>query len=199
MRARPFVLLFALLALVPGSARAQDFGVMESAETIDRGNFKLKVNPLVHFGKGNSDKTVGVAVMAGYGFTDKFDLEGGLAFYDGVTFFGANAEVWIVKRQPIDFSISGGLHFRRGDRTLNTTGVDLTFLASKHVGGRLELYGGLDFAFESISGGSFKTVHVVPGIEYKLGEDLDFLAELGLAVNNDARHYFSAGLAYYFR
>ena len=144
-----------------------------------------------------------VAAAAGYGFTRNFDMEAQLGLYDGMTLFGANAEVWVLKREPFDFSIALGLHARRGDKTVDATGIDLTFLPSKHVTDKLDIYGGLDFAFESISdrfgGGSFKTVHVVPGLEYKLNPDLDFVAELGLAVNDAARHCASAGLAYYFR
>ena len=41
MRTRAFLLLCALLALIPSLGRAQDFGVMESAETINQGNFSL--------------------------------------------------------------------------------------------------------------------------------------------------------------
>ena len=50
---RPWQLLHAshllgssrFLLLAPAVARAQDFGVAESAETIDRGTFKFKANP----------------------------------------------------------------------------------------------------------------------------------------------------------
>jgi len=189
----------ALAVFMPGVAHAQDFGVMESAETINKGNFKIRVNPMFLFGK-NVDATTGVAVLGGYGFTDRFDLEGGLAFYDGVTFLGANAEYWLVKDGDLDFSVAGGLHRRTGDNTADVVGIDLTFLGSKHVGPKLELYGALDLAFEKIKDGDrFKTVHLVPGLEYKVGEDLDLVAELGLGLNDHARHYFSIGLAYYFR
>jgi hypothetical protein len=202
MRFRSCVLIAALLMAAPSVTAAQDFGVMESAETIDKGNFKFKVNPMVLFGN-DVDSELGVSFLVGYGFTSNFDLEGGVAVYDGVRFFGGNAEVWVVKGQAVDVSIAGGLHFARGEQTFDTTGVDLTFLASKHLTPRFELYGGLDFAFEEITedgfDDGFKTVHLVPGIEFKLGEDLDFVAELGLALNDEARHYFSGGLAYYFR
>jgi hypothetical protein len=201
-RTRLMMLLCGLTIATPAIAHAQDFGIVESAETIDKGNFKIRANPMVLFGK-DQDKTVGVAVGAGYGFTKNFDMEGQLALYDGMTMFGVNGEVWAVKRDPFDFSVAFGVHARRGDKTVDATGLDLTFLPSKHVNEKLDVYGGLDFAFESISdnfgGGSFKTIHLVPGLEYKLNPDLDFVAELGLGLNDEARHYVSAGLAYYFR
>ena len=123
---------------------------MESAETIDQGNFKIRANPMFLFGRNGGDTDPGVAVLAGYGVTPRFDLEGGLAFYDGVTFFGANAEYWFVKDAPLDFSVAGGLHRRTGDATADYNGIDLTFLASGHATPKLEIYGGLDLAFEGI-------------------------------------------------
>jgi hypothetical protein len=195
-------LLLALVLLMPGIASAQDFGVAESAETIDRGTFKVKANPMLLFGGDNLDNDVGITLLAGYGFTDSFDLEGGVAIYDGVTFFGANAEYWAVKNRPVDVSVSGGLHFGRGDGALDTTGIDLTFLGSGEVRPRLELYGGLDFAFESFDDDiidGFTTVHLIPGIEYRLNDDLDFVAELGIGVTDESSNYLTAGLAYYFR
>lgn len=199
MRLRAVVFVIALLG-VPAAVHAQDFGVMESAETIDRGNFKFKANPMLLFGRNGGDADAGLALIVGYGVTPRFDVEGGIALYDGVQFFGGTAEYWLVKDRALDLSITGGLHVRRGDLTPDMTGVDLTVLASKHVSPRLELYGALDMAFESISGGGdFRTVHVVPGLEFRLGPDLDFVAEVGIAANDNGRHYFSGGIAYYFR
>lgn len=194
--------LLTALLLAPGVARAQDFGVAESAETIDRGTFKIKANPMLLFGGDNLDNDVGINLMAGYGFTDSFDVEGGVAFYDGVTFFGVNAEYWAVKNGAVDFSVGGGVHFGRGD-ALDTTGFDLTLLASGHTSPRLEIYGALDFAFESFDDDliddGFTTVHLVPGVEYRLSDDLDFVAELGIGITDESSNYVTAGLAYYFR
>ncbi len=199
MRLRILVSAVMFSFLLPAALHAQDFGVMESAETIDRGNFKFKVNPLVVFGRDGGEDKPGVAGMVGYGVTNSFDLEGGVAIYDGETIFGGTAEVWIV-RNPLNVSVIGGLHFHRGDNTADITGVDFTLLASKHLTPRFELYGALDMAFDSFeNNGSFRTVHFVPGMEVKLGEDLDFVAEVGLAVNDNARHYISGGLAFYVR
>jgi hypothetical protein len=39
----------------------------------------------------------------------------------------------------------------------------------------------------------------VPGIEYAISDDLDFVAEFGIALNDDGSHYASVGLAYYLR
>ncbi|HYN10502.1 MAG TPA: outer membrane beta-barrel protein [Vicinamibacterales bacterium] len=197
------VLLFCVLtafAMPPSVAHAQDFAILESAETINKGNFKLRVSPLLIFGKGAEDNEPGVAILAGYGFTSNFDMEGGVAFFDGVTFWGANAEVWLVKERPFDFSVAGGFHRRTGDNTESFNGLDLTFLASGHVTRRLELYGGLDLAFEGIGDPiDFKTAHFVPGIEFKITDNLDLVAEAGLALNDNARHYIAGGLAFYVR
>jgi hypothetical protein len=198
-----FVLVVGLSCGLPSLALAQDFGVMESAETIDRGTFKLRLNPLLIFGRDGQDDELGVAAKLGYGLTDRFDLEGAVALYDGVRFFGVDAEYWLVRDAAADVSIIGGLHVARGDNTLNTRGIDLTFLASRHVTDRLELYGALDFAFESITeqgnDESFTPIHLVPGLEYRIAEDVDLVAELGVALNDEAWHYLSGGVAFYFR
>jgi hypothetical protein len=200
VRFHRLILPVALLLCWPAVTYAQDFGILESAETINRGNFKLRVSPLVVFGKDAEDNEGGLVATLGYGFTRNFDVEGGVAFFDGVTFYGANAEVWVARDTPIDVSIAGGFHRRTGDRTADFTGLDLTFLASGRVAPRLELYGGLDFAFEGIGDEfDFKTVHLVPGIEYRITDDLDFVAEVGLALNDHARHYLAGGLAFYLR
>jgi hypothetical protein len=186
--------------VLPAIAQAQDFGIVESAETINVHNFKLRANPMILFGKDGGDGQVGAAVAFGYGFTPRFDMEGQAAFYDGVTFFGANAEYWVIKEHPFDFSIAGGLHRRTGSKTADLTGVDLTFLGSGHVNKRLEIYGGLDLAFEGVGqDGGFKTVHLVPGIEYKISDEIDLDAEVGLALNDVARNYAAISLAFYVR
>lgn len=50
MKLGHYALAACVLLLLPTLAHAQDFGVMESAETIDKGNFKLKVNPMFILG-----------------------------------------------------------------------------------------------------------------------------------------------------
>src|SRR5262245_57839219 len=102
-----------LSLLLPNALRAQDFGIAESAETIDPGNFKIKANPMVVFGRDGGDGETGVSLLAGYGFTDRFDLEGGAALYDGLRFFGANGEYWIAKNRGLDVSGIVGVHFAR--------------------------------------------------------------------------------------
>ena len=201
MRYRLLVLIAGLFMLMPLTARAQDFGVMESAETINTGNFKLSVNPMFVFGE--FDDEVGVGLRFGYGFTPRFDMEAKAAFYDGLTFFGGDFEYWLVKNRPWDVSAGAGIHFGRGDAVLDTTGVDLTLLTSRRVATRLDFFAALDVAFESINDDfvddSFTTFHIVPGIEYAISDDLDLVGEVGLAVNDDGSHYVSFGVNYYIR
>jgi hypothetical protein len=66
---------------------------------------------------------------------------------------------------------------------------------------KLEIYGGLDIATNDIedSDDNFHTVHLVPGIEYAISQDIDLVAEVGIGLNDDARHYISGGIAFYLR
>ena len=190
-----------LAMLLPVSAAAQDFGVMNSAETINRGNFKIMVNPLVVFGDDGEDDEVGLALVGGYGFTDRVDAEAKVSFFDDLTFIGGDVEIWVVNDAPVDVSVIGGFHVALVDEGDDAKGLDFTFLASGHVTPRLELYGGLDIARNSFddSDDSFTSVHLVPGIEYAISQDIDFVAEVGLALNDRSRHYLSGGIAFYIR
>jgi Outer membrane protein beta-barrel domain len=199
---RRLALIAAVVAvLAPATASAQDFGVAESAETINTGNFKLSVNPMFVF-PDDADNEIGVGLRFGYGFTPRFDMEAKAAFYDGLYFLGGDFEYWLVKNRAWDVSGGAGLHIARGDVVADSTGVDLTLLASSHIARRLEFYGALDLAIESVDddeGEDFTTVHLVPGIEYAISDDLDFVAEAGFSLNDDGSHYVSVGLSYYIR
>lgn len=199
---RRLALIAAVVAvLAPAAASAQDFGVAESAETINTGNFKLSVNPMFVF-PDDADNEIGVGLRFGYGFTPRFDMEAKAAFYDGLYFLGGDFEYWLVKNRAWDVSAGAGLHIARGDFVADSTGVDLTLLASRHIARRLEFYGALDLAIESVDddeGEDFTTVHLVPGIEYAISDDLDFVAEAGFSLNDDGAHYVSVGLSYYIR
>jgi hypothetical protein len=197
---RSLITAAALVVCLSAPAVAQDFGVMNSAETINRGNFKLMANPLVLFGEDGADNEVGLAIVGGYGFTDRFDAEAKVSFFDDLTFIGGDVELWIVREQPFDVSVIGGFHVARASGA-DSKGLDLTFLASGHASPRVELYGGLDIArnwFDDFDA-SFTTVHVVPGIEVALRQDVDLVAEVGLALNDDSHHYVSGGIAFYIR
>lgn len=203
MIGRRLAVVLAFVLLLPATTPAQDFGVMESAETINRGNFKLSGSPMIALGQDGAENDFGVALKGGYGFTDSFDAEGKLGLFENLKFFGGDAEFWLLKNAPLDFSVSAGFHVGRSDVVPDRTGIDLTLLGSGPIARKLELYGGLDFAFESfgdeVFNQDFTTVHLVPGIEYAISPDLDFLAEFGVGLNDDSWHYFSAGLSFYLR
>ena len=162
MKKQRLALLFACLLIIPAAAAsAQDFGIMESAETINQGNFKLRANPMFLFGKG-FDSDVGVAAMLGYGFTPRFDLEGGVAIYDGITFFGANGEYWVGQTRPDRLlnRIRSPSPRRRSDGGLQRDRSDVP--AGRASSRRTSKYAGLDFAFEGWGvPGNFKTVHLM--------------------------------------
>jgi len=195
------LLLAGVLVLHAGSADAQNF-LMNSAETINKGNFKLCAFPTVLLGEEGADSNWGIASRLGYGFTPSFDVEVKLAKFDGFKMYGADAEYWLVKGRN-DVSVSAGGHKSNFDGDVgSSTSIDTALLVSRSVAKSLEAYVGGSLSFESIddvADSSFKRFYVVPGVEYKLGEDIDLLAEFGIGLNDDSPNYFSFGAAYYIR
>ncbi|MEQ1907547.1 MAG: outer membrane beta-barrel protein [Vicinamibacterales bacterium] len=194
-------ILAASVLLSPTLAHAQDFGVMESAETINKGNFKLKVNPM--FILRSNDTQTGIVGGVGYGFTDRFDFEANFARYKDVTLVGGNVEYWLIKGQaPLDLSASAGFHLAKSD-FVDETGVDLTVIASHAATNKLDVYAALDMTFnkyrDNFPNNSYTQAHLVPGVEYKVHQDLDLVAEFGVALNDKGDNYVSFGLAYYVR
>lgn len=194
----------AVAALAATGAEAQDFGVMESAETIQPGNFKLVGYPLLVLGDDGVDDELGFAVRGGYGFSDRFDAEVGAAFYEDVTFLGVNGEVLLVRAAPgtagANLAARVGVNFLRSDLD-DSVGLDLAALVSTSLTPRLELVGALDYGRRFLDDPveDVNTLHLVPGVEFGVTDQLDFLAEFGVALNDEASHYLSAGLAFYLR
>jgi len=205
------IILAAGLVLCLGlPAAAQYIGVLQSAETNDRGTFKLMVAPIMAFGKNGADDELGVGARGGYGFTDRFDAEAKLGFFENRTFFGADGEYWLLKSSEkdtgVDFSLAGGVHWMFGkDENFDTMGLEVTTLLSGHVSENFELCGALDASFESIKDApanvddTFTILHLVPGIEYRLSDAADLTGEIGIGLNDDSFTYAGIGIALYFR
>ena len=174
---------------------------MNSAETINEGNFKLAIFPLVLLGKNGGDPIWGVAGRVGYGLTARFDIEDKGALLKDLRYFGADAEYWLVQGKNVNVSVALGAHLTDSQGGADSSGIDASLLFSTSPAKLLELYAGLKLAFDSFkdSDESFTLAHLVPGLEYRLSQDLDFLAEFGLALNDHSRSYISLGLALYLR
>jgi hypothetical protein len=196
-----FSLVALALALGGEPAQAQNV-LMNSAETINKGNFKIAAFPTILFGEDGADNQTGVAGRFGYGFTPRFDIEGKVAFFEGLKLYGLDAEAWLVKGRPLDVSAALGLHKTDLDGPVDSSAIDVSLLGSGHVSHNLELYGGLNLSFESLDDvpdSDFTRAYIVPGIEYKINDQLDLLAEFGLGLNDDSPNYVSVGLALYIR
>ena len=118
--------------------------------------------------------------------------------------------MWILHGQPkdtgLDVSLTAGIHWLLGkDEYYDTMGIDLTPQLSGHVSRNLELCGALDASFESVkdvpagADDSFTTVHLVPGLEYRLSDTVDLIGEVGIGLNDDSFTYAGAGIAFYLR
>jgi len=188
------------LATVATEVSAQEV-LMNSAETINQGNIKLAIFPTVLFGKNGGNSVWGVAGRVGYGLTPRFDIEAKAAFFKGLNYFGVDAEYWLVKGGSVNVSAALGGHLTDSKGGADSSGIDTTLLFSTSPVRNLELYGGLKLAFDSVknSDQNFTRAHLVPGLEYRIATDLDFLAEVGIGLNDNSRSYASVGLALYIR
>jgi hypothetical protein len=181
-------------------ASAQNF-ILNSAETIDRGTFKLGGYPVILFGEDDADNTWGVAARAGYGFTDSFDIEAKGAFFDDFNMYGADAEYWFVKG-PLDISAIAGFHFTDSDLGVDSKAFDIAVIGSGRIADNLDLYGALNVSAESLDDvpdGDFTRVYLTPGLEYRVSPSVDLLAEFGIGLNDDSPNYLAFGVAFYLR
>ena len=194
------VFLAATMFLFTAAAEvsAQDV-LMNSAETINQGNIKLGLFPTVLFGKSGGNSLWGLAGRVGYGLTPRFDIEAKGAFFKDLNYFGGDVEYWLVKGGSVNVSAALGGHLTDVKGRADSFGIDTALQFSSSPARNLELYGGLKCAFDSVknSDHNFTRAHLVPGIEYRISDNLDFLAEFGIALNDNSRSYASVGLALY--
>ena len=207
-------LVAALAALtVCGSAGAVDFGVMESAEPIEPGAFKLTGFPMVVDKSVHGDDAV--ALSLGYGLPNRMDFEAQLAVIDRATLFGADLEwnAWTADRMR--FSIGGGWHGADLEAGARSVGADATAIFTYTPLARLDFSAALDAAIDDVNvresaatppselrfteDGRYDTYYFVPGVEFTATRNLDLLAEVGLGLNGESDDYLSAGLSWYFR
>jgi len=189
----------ALLAMSATPAHSQNF-LMNSAETINKGNFKIAAFPTVLFGEGAADDSWGVGTRLGYGFTNNFDVEAKLGFFDSFNFYGIDGELWVIKG-PVDVSLALGGHFTDQDGGSDSKAIDVAGIVSGNVASKLELYGGVSLSFESLddSDRDFTRTYLVPGFEYKVSDSLDVDGEVGIGLGDDSPSYVAVGLSFYVR
>ena len=142
--------MFLAVAAVPVSAQHV---LMNSAETINKGNLKLAVFPTVLFGKNGGDSVWGVAGRFGYGLTSSLDIEAKVGFFKGLKYFGVDLEYWFLKGTNFNVSAALGGHMTDVNGGGDSKGIDAALLASTKPAKNLEIYGGLMLSFDSIKNG----------------------------------------------
>jgi hypothetical protein len=190
----------ALCCTVARPASAQNF-ILNSAETIDKGTFKLGAYPVILFGEDDAEDAWGVAVRAGYGFSNSFDVELKGAFLEDFNMLGLDAEYWFVKGK-VDVSVVAGFHFTDSDLGVDSKAFDIAAIGSGRIAENLDLYGALNVSAESLDDvpdSDFTRVYLSPGLEYRLSPNVDLLAEIGVGLNDDSPNYIAFGVAFYIR
>lgn len=210
MRARNVAVLAGLFLC--STAGAADFAMMETAERINEGSFKLSGFPIV-IDRDRGDTESGFAVGLGYGLPYDLDVEANVAGYEDGTWVGADLEwnAWREGRMAV--SIAGGLHGADLDGSGSAAGADATAIFTYSPRVNLALSAALDAAYDDVNNrdasvpadarfatdGQYETYYAVPGIGYHLTRNIDLLAEVGVGLNGISDNYASAGMSWYFR
>lgn len=211
MKARNLAVLAGLA--LSGPAWAADFGVMETAESIEPRAFKLEGFPMLS-DRPSGNEEGGFAVGLGYGLPFGLDIEGQVARDDVATYYGSDVEwnAWTFNRMKV--SLGSGVHTIDIDRGGTASGADATAIFTWTPVRRLDLNAALDASYEDVNAGStfepdlpgrwrsdnqYETYYFAPGIEYSLLRDLDLVAEVGIGLNGASDDYAGAGLSWYLR
>ena len=151
MRTLKVAALAGSLLAVCGTAGAAEFAMMETAERIADGTFKLSGFPVVVDRDRAAGNDTGFVVGLGYGLPYNLDIEGQVAGYDDGTFLGADLE-WNAWRQGrLAFSMGGGLHGADLDGSGYAAGADGTLILSYNPIERLSLSAALDASYDDVN------------------------------------------------
>jgi hypothetical protein len=195
------IMIVVFLSILATEIPAMTDVLMNSAETITPGNFKLGLYPFALLSKNGSGSDFGIAARAGLGLTRGIDVELKGAYIENVSYFGADIEFWFLRGRNLNASVTLGGHLINSKNGNDCSGFDAAFMASTAPVRRLEIYGAVKFAFDSVkdTNQNYTLVHIVPGLEYRISRKIDLLAEFGVGLNDNSRSYISAGLAFYSR
>lgn len=191
-----FALTALSIVLLAAPARAQNFQ-NGSAETIWPGNLRLTASPVHMWGtEGRPDRTGG-AFRLGYGVTEWFDVEAKSGFFDGVSLVGGDGKFNLLNDET-SLSVSVGGHRAYMAHGPDSNALDLAVQLGQRLGGRLEIFGGPAFSYESTSGvpeSGFTRWYLVPGFRLGVADRLDLVVEGGIGFNDDSPDFVTAGLA----
>ena len=184
------------IVLLAAPARAQNFQ-NGSAETIWPGNLRLTASPVHMWGtEGRPDRTGG-AFRLGYGVTEWFDVEAKSGFFDGVSLVGGDGKFNLLNDET-SLSVSVGGHRAFMAHGSDSNALDVAAQLGRRFGGRLEIFGGPAFSYESTSGvpeSGFTRWYLVPGFRLGVADRLDLVVEGGIGFNDDSPDFVTAGLA----
>ena len=190
-------------------APAVDFGVMETADTVIPGDFKFLAFPMAVRDGPRREVDTGINVGLGYGISEPLDVEFQIGVYDDFNYFGLDLEYSYRENQPLELSVSGGVHKVESDFGY-PYGFDLTHIASYTMASipSLRLVGALDAAYERTDAyyaqsigaehEAYWVAYAVPGVQFQVNPRVDVIGEVGVGLNDDSYDYVALGLSFYF-
>lgn len=186
------------LGALGAGARAQDF-VEGNARTIPPGDLRFNAAPVALFSKAGGPDRWGGEARLGYGVTDNFDVEGRAAIFNGFSLVGLGTDFWVI-RGPVDLAIGLGAHKALVQSGPNSTAFDVSWLMDARLSRTVRFEGGMAASFESedhVSNSRFERYYIVPGVDWRISRQVDFVSRLGLGLNSQSPNYLSAGFSFY--
>jgi hypothetical protein len=179
---------FLLLVLVSGVSSATSAQVFNSARSLPARTFVLTGAPVVFNNEGMNE--LALFAMGRYGVGNGLDFEFRAGFFEESTYVGGSIELGLRAAAPF-VSLMTGLHVQ------DALGFDGGLNIAYPISETLDVYGGLDFDLVFDEDPDLPT-WLNLGVDVMFIEQIHFLAEFNLGLNEISPNIWGAGFVFHF-
>lgn len=176
------IILIAFIFLSFSKTKAQD-GIFSDAQTLSNNTFSLGIQPVI-YSQLNNDEFM-LILRGAYGLQPGLSLHGKVGVLREQTYVGGHLEYLLAGEpsDPLSFSLLGGVY------AFDDVGLKFGGVLSKQIG-TFSLYSGLSFEPLFTEPDELTPLLLPIGIDIPLaGEQVNFVFEADIALNNDAELY----------